>query len=127
MVLNMMFIGKKEALKFIAEWESKLNLPQHREWQNFKQKRNMIAKKMGLNEKEMILISVVYLSGYISQGLRETNYLMHEMNGTKAGSDVEVMMIIGKITDVHIKYLEKCAYFKPQFDMEMERLNNHRR
>ena len=122
----MLFVGKKEALKFISDWENTLGPNYKKAWQIFKERRDKVAKTMGLNEKEIIFVTVRELANFVIWDTKHKfNILTAE--STKVRGNTAGFKILEQVGRVYKEYDAKCAYFQGMFDKEMAKLNNNRR
>ena len=126
MVLNMIFFGKREALAFIEEWEENLSPEYRKAWMVFKERRDVVAKNLGLNEREILFLTVEELANFVVWDTK-TKYNIMTTAAAKVRGNTEGFKILERVGKVYREYKEKCSDFRPKFDKEMAKFNNTRR
>ena len=124
----MIFFGKKEALDFIAKWEPTLSPTFAKSWNDFKQRRDIVAKRMGLNEKEIINVTVCNLADCVVWDLKTKHNLIGDKQKIlSTHGNTEIIAMGAKVARDYKEYREKCSYFIELFEKEMDKLKNNKR
>ena len=119
----MIFIGKREALNFIEECESKLSPVYARAWEIFKQRRDIVAKKLCLNEREITFITALNAGNHLIEDIKTQYNLRGDREKViNTSGNTDAIERASKIAKICKSYDSKCDYFAKQFNDEMAKL-----
>ena len=122
------FEGKREALDFISKWEKELPPAYLRAWQDHKTKRDIVAKKLSLNEKDVTFISAYMIALYMVSSLKA----QFNLGGNKSivaatKGNTEVLELGAQLSKKGNEYKAKCNHFFNNYSNEIAKLNNNKR
>ena len=122
------FDGKKEMEKFITNWEGALSSKYRQIWEVYKKNRDIVAKKIGLSEKEKMMITIVDLCDHVIVDIKERFSLSGDKQKViNTKGNTKVLETASKLSKIANAYEKECSRFLSQYDIEIKKLANNKR
>ena len=122
------FGEKREILNFIATWEPTLSQAYKQAWENFKKKKDIVVKELGLTEMQGLYLTKRELARYVAYdtkrkaGINDSNL----SKVSKNRGNTHIFELMKKMTDIHKEYTEKCGNCVKSFDARIAQLSSRR-
>ena len=120
---------KRDLKDYIETWTAKLSPDYRKAWNEWLKKRDIVAKQMGLDEKQILYVTKITLMTYLGYDFKRrinlNNETLDKVVKTK-GTTETLEFINGLIKSIDL--LEyKCRDYYPEFKARVEKVNNTRR
>ena len=120
---------KRDLRDYIETWSEKLSPDYKKAWNEWLKKRDIVAKQMGLTEKQILYATKITLLAYLGYDFKRRINLndktLDQVVRTKGTTDA--LKFINELIKERKALQAKCSDYYPEFEKRVENLNNTRK